>query len=74
MQATRIPLPTKSTGKTNAALFRFLVRCISGPWPERIWVRIRSSAVGTAVCLLLFWVAVYYMSVSVNDPFMYFSF
>ena len=55
-------------------LFLVLGFLLSSPWPERIWVRIRSSAVGTAVCLLLFWVAVYYMSVSVNDPFMYFSF
>ena len=55
-------------------LFLVLGFLLSSPWPERIWVRIRSSAVGTAVCLLLFWVAVYYISVSVNDPFMYFSF
>ena len=55
-------------------LFLVLGFLLSRAWPERRWVRIRSSAVGTAVCLLLFWVAVYYISVSVNDPFMYFSF
>ena len=54
----------------------FLAVCIllSSPWPERVWNRIRSSTVGTVVCFLLFWAAVYYMSVAVNDPFLYFSF
>ena len=44
------------------------------PWPERLWEKIRSTTVGTVLCFLLFWAAVYCICVAENDPFMYFQF
>ncbi len=55
-------------------LFLLLGFLLSSPWPERIWNRVRASALGTVLCLLLFWGAVYCMAVATNDPFLYFSF
>ena len=47
---------------------------VSTPLPEKLWRRIRTSPLGTALLLVLFWVCVYCMAVATNDPFMYFSF
>ena len=47
---------------------------VSTPLPEKLWLRIRTSPLGTVLLLVLFWVCVYCMAVATNDPFMYFSF
>lgn len=54
--------------------FLLLGVLLSNPWPERLWNRLRTSALGTVLCLVLFWLAVYCLAVAANDPFLYFSF
>lgn len=44
------------------------------PYPKKLWDKIRGNALGTLVVFVLFWAAVYCISISANDPFMYFSF
>ena len=44
------------------------------PWPARLWQRLRTAPLGTAVLLGFFWLAVYAMAAGSNDPFLYFSF
>lgn len=44
------------------------------PLPAGVWKKVRNRGLGTVICFVLFWLSVYCLSVSVNDPFMYFSF
>lgn len=44
------------------------------PWAEKRWRRFRRSPLDTMVCFLLFWAAVYCLSLSSGDPFLYFTF
>lgn len=44
------------------------------PWGEKIWKRFHRSPLDTAVCVILFWIAIYCLSVATSDPFMYFTF
>ncbi len=46
----------------------------STPIPARLWQTVRNRGLGTVICFVLFWLSVYCLSVSVNDPFLYFSF
>ena len=47
---------------------------VSTPFPGRLWKRIRTTPIGTAILFVIFWLAVYCMSSGLNDPFMYFNF
>ena len=42
--------------------------------PRRLYERIKHSLVGTLVLLAIFWGAVYYLYLGLNDPFLYFRF
>lgn len=44
------------------------------PLPGRVWGKIRTTPIGTAILFAVFWLAVYCMSSGLNDPFMYFNF
>lgn len=44
------------------------------PWEERLRQRFSRSALDTLFCILLFWAAVYCLSMSTGDPFLYFTF
>lgn len=46
----------------------------STSWFMRGWDRLRSSRWSTAILFVLFWLAIYYLSAGLNDPFLYFSF
>ena len=46
----------------------------STPLLHKPWSKVRNRWPGTVLCFLLFWVSVFCLSVSVNDPFLYFSF
>jgi alginate O-acetyltransferase complex protein AlgI len=43
-------------------------------WFMRWWDKIRQTTWGTMILFGIFWVAVYYLSAGLNDPFLYFSF
>ena len=47
---------------------------LATPLPGRIWSKIRGSAIADLVTLILFWIAVYYISTAAQDPFMYFQY
>ena len=47
---------------------------LATPLPRKICVRMRSSFIGDLVLVILFWVSVYYISTSAQDPFMYFQY
>lgn len=59
----------KRYGPVLAAGFFFTM-----PWAEKLWRRFRRSPLDTVVCFLLFWAAVYCLSLSSGDPFLYFTF
>ena len=42
--------------------------------PRRLYERIKHSIVGTLLLLAIFWGAVYYLYLGLNDPFLYFRF
>ena len=44
------------------------------PLPGKVWSKIRTTPIGTAILFVVFWLAVYCMSSGLNDPFMYFNF
>lgn len=44
------------------------------PWAGKFWKKYRRSALDTILCFLLFWTAVYCLSMSSGDPFLYFTF
>lgn len=43
-------------------------------WPRRLYERIKNSLLGTLILLAIFWGAVYYLYLGLNDPFLYFRF
>lgn len=55
-------------------VYLFLGVILSQPGPSRQWERIKTSALGTAVLLVLFWLAVYGIAAGLNDPFLYGAF
>ncbi len=44
------------------------------PWTKKVWLRLRSTPIFTAILFILFWLSIYCVSGGMNDPFMYFSF
>lgn len=44
------------------------------PLPRKLWDKLRDNTLGTVILLVIFWAAVYCVSISANDPFMYFGF
>ncbi len=44
------------------------------PLPKLLWGRIRGKWYGDALLLVLFWVCLYFMATSAQDPFIYFNF
>jgi len=55
-------------------LFVVLGILVSTSWFMRAWDHIRQTRWGTIVLVVLFWLAIYYLSAGLNDPFLYFSF
>lgn len=55
-------------------LFLGLGVLVSTAWFMRAWDKWRCSSWMNVVLLALFWLAVYYLSAGLNDPFLYFSF
>lgn len=43
-------------------------------YPERIYRKIRHTGLGVALALVVFWCSVYYLSIGMNNPFLYFNF
>lgn len=43
-------------------------------YPERLFARIRNRFIGVAVAFVLFWWSVYYLSIGLNNPFLYFRY
>lgn len=44
------------------------------PGPAKLWKKIRLSPLATVLLVIVFWASIYYLSIRVNDTFMYFSF
>lgn len=55
-------------------LFVVIGICVSTARFMRVWDHIRQTRWGTIILLVLFWLAIYYLSTGLNDPFLYFSF
>ena len=43
-------------------------------FPEKIFDKIKNSILGIIICIAIFWCAVYYLSIGMNNPFLYFRF
>lgn len=46
----------------------------STPLLDKLWKRIKNTHIGTVILFIIFWAAVFCLSVGMNDPFMYFNF
>jgi alginate O-acetyltransferase complex protein AlgI len=55
-------------------LFVMIGIAVSTTWFMRWWDKIRQTRWGTILLIVIFWLAVYYLSAGLNDPFLYFSF
>lgn len=55
-------------------LFLMIGVVVSTGWFMRWWDKIRQTNWGTMILFGVFWLAVYYLSAGLNDPFLYFSF
>lgn len=44
------------------------------PLPKKLWHRIQSSAFADVILFLLFWIAIYFIATSAQDPFLYFQY
>ncbi len=47
---------------------------LATPLPRKVWQLLRRSWVGDAALFVLFWVVVYFLATSAQDPFQYFQF
>ncbi len=47
---------------------------LATPWPRKLWHKIRSYAISDIFLLILFWIAVFYLSTAAQDPFLYFKY
>lgn len=43
-------------------------------YPERLFDKIRGRASGVIIALVIFWLSVYYLSIGINNPFLYFRY
>lgn len=55
-------------------LFMLIGIAASTTWFMRWWDKVRQTNWGTIFLFFIFWLAVYYLSAGLNDPFLYFSF
>lgn len=46
----------------------------STSYPKMLWDKIRDSALGVTILLVIFWYSVYLLSIGINNPFLYFRF
>lgn len=60
-------------GKLYGAIF-LLAFVMATPFPARIYRKIKNNFVGILILLAIFWMSVYQISISQNNPFMYFRF
>ena len=44
------------------------------PWPKRVWKKIKNYAWTDVLLFVLFWVVMFYIATSAQDPFMYFQY
>ena len=44
------------------------------PWPGKLWEKIRTKPLADVLCFGLFWVVVFYIATSAQDPFLYFAY
>lgn len=53
-----------------------IVLCIlfSTPLPQKLFQRLKDSTVGVGIALGVFWYAVYFLAIGMNNPFLYFRF
>ena len=53
-----------------------LVACIifATDYPEKLFNRLRGRFLGIVISLVIFWVSVYYLSIGINNPFLYFRY
>lgn len=47
---------------------------LATPQPRKLWQRLKDRPVADVICFCLFWVVVFYIATSAQDPFLYFSF
>lgn len=60
-------------GKLYGTLF-ILAFIMATPFPARIYQKIKGNIFGIVLLLAIFWMSVYQLSISQNNPFMYFRF
>lgn len=53
-----------------------LIACIifATDYPEKLFDRLRGRFLGIVISLVIFWVSVYYLSIGINNPFLYFRY
>ncbi len=47
---------------------------LSVSYPQKLWEKIRDSALGIILLLAVFWYSVYLLAIGINNPFLYFRF
>ena len=47
---------------------------LATPLPEKLWERIKQRPLADGICFVLFWIVVFYIATSAQDPFLYFAF
>ena len=47
---------------------------LATPLPEKLWLRIRDKSVTAVMLFALFWVIIYFLATSSQDPFVYFQY
>ena len=47
---------------------------LATPLPEKLWLRIRDKSVTAVILFALFWVIIYFLATSSQDPFVYFQY
>ena len=60
----------------GSAYFGLLVSgvILATPLPEKIWKKIRNTAMADILLVGIFWIAVYFISTAAQDPFLYFRY
>lgn len=43
-------------------------------YPERLFDKVRNRALGIVIAFVIFWCSVYYLSIGINNPFLYFRY
>ena len=43
-------------------------------YPEKLFNKIRNKGIGILIALIVFWWSVYYLSIGINNPFLYFRY